>query len=70
MESYSDADLVDVLNEQIAEIGGLRKWAKAHDFTPSFLSDVRAGRRNITDRLATALGFERNSGWVKKETSK
>jgi transcriptional regulator with XRE-family HTH domain len=61
----TDAQLIRLLQEQIAELGSLRAWAKAHDFAPSFISDALSGRRNVTERLALALGYKRAAYWEK-----
>lgn len=46
------------LREEIKAIGSLRKWAKVHDFSPSYISHVLTGREAVAKRLGTELGFE------------
>jgi hypothetical protein len=62
----TDADIVRMLKAAIAVAGSLRKWAKANDFSASYISDVMTGRRDVTERLAAAFGFERVNRWQKK----
>jgi hypothetical protein len=51
------------LETEVEQAGGQRAWAKARGFSPSFINDVMRGRREITDRLAAALGFRRVTLW-------
>ena len=53
-----DHQLITVLQQSIKKVGSMRKWAKTHDLSVSFISDVIRGRRNITKCLAEKLGFE------------
>lgn len=46
------------LREEIKAIGSLRKWAKVHDFSPSYISEVLNGCKVVAKRLGTELGFE------------
>lgn len=63
MKNKTDAEMIELLRMEIAVHGSLRKWAKANGFSPSFVSDVLAGTRNVTERLAGALGFELVATW-------
>lgn len=42
--------------------GSQKSWAVANRFHPSFVTDILKGRREITDRLLKALGYERYEG--------
>lgn len=65
MAAYKhNADVIRKLEAEISKAGSLRSWAKAHDFSPSFISDALSGRRGVTERLALALGFERAAAWT------
>ena len=59
----TDAELVALLRQRIAESGSAAAWARANGFTRGFISDVMAGTRNMTERLAEALGFRRARLW-------
>lgn len=44
----------------IAKLGLTQEeWAKLKGFSAQFICDVLAGRRNVTDSLAKAMGYER-----------
>lgn len=65
MTNYSDSDLLNKLTREIEAAGGQAAWAKLHGFSPSFICDVLAGTRPVTDRLAKALGFAAARSWRK-----
>jgi hypothetical protein len=65
----TDADLIKILKTEIKQAVSLRKWAAAHDLSPSFVADVLSGRRNVTDRLAAALGFRAVKTWERNGNS-
>lgn len=39
--------------------GTQRQWARTHGFSDAYVSDVLAGRRDISSKLAAALGYEK-----------
>ena len=61
----TDQQIIETLKSAVAKAGSQSAWATAHGFSRSFICDVLAGTRDVTDRLATALGFERARGWIK-----
>jgi len=61
----TDADLIRELASQAAEAGSRAAWAKEHGFSRGFVSDVLAGTRAVTERLAKALGYESAGNWKK-----
>ena len=64
MTKYStDDDVLRQLRRECRELGSQAEWARRNDFTRAFISDLLAGRRDVTDRLAAALGFERVREW-------
>lgn len=52
-------DLYALLRSECRRAGGQAAWAVAHDMSPQFVCDVLKGRREITERMANALGFVR-----------
>ncbi len=62
MSEYKNA-VTNRLQAECEKLGGQAGWAKAHGFSPAFVNDVLRGRRDITDRLAEALGFQRVTLW-------
>lgn len=44
-------------------LGGQKAWAHKHGFSPQYICDVLHQRRDISDRLANALGFSRHTLW-------
>jgi hypothetical protein len=54
----AESDLRDLLRKACESAGSQQEWAKANGFSAPFVSDVLHGRRAITDRIATALGYE------------
>jgi hypothetical protein len=63
--TYTDVDVIGSLESAIKIEGSAASWANAHGFSRSFICDVLAGTRNVTERLARELGFERVSQWRK-----
>lgn len=52
-------EVLELIRERIRLAGAAAKVARDLGVTPAFLSDVLNGRRNITARLAAALGLAR-----------
>lgn len=61
----TDAGIILLLKTEIAASPSASAWAKQHGFSRSFISDVLAGTRNVTTRLALALGYEPVQKWQK-----
>jgi len=55
--------VIDRLRRECQKAGGQAKWARQHDFSRSFVNDVLAGRKGVTDRMAAELGFRRVVTW-------
>jgi plasmid maintenance system antidote protein VapI len=49
----------DALRRLVKELGSQKAAAKKLGFTPSFINDVLQGRREMTEALASKLGFKR-----------
>ena len=47
------------LDTLIEHAGSMRKFAKAHDFSPGFISQVKAKKIPVSDRLLEAMRLER-----------
>ena len=46
---------IDIMERRLTQAG----WAKKHGFSAQFITDVLSGRRNVTAKLAKAMGYER-----------
>lgn len=57
-KQFSEGDLYDALRAKIDTLGQAAA-AKELGFTPQFLNDVMNGRRTLSERLVTALGYRR-----------
>jgi DNA-binding transcriptional regulator YdaS (Cro superfamily) len=49
----------EMLSRQCADVGGQQAWADLHNVTPQFVCDVIKGRRNVTNKIAYAMGLRR-----------
>ena len=49
--------MIDLLRAECETEGGQRPWAAKHGVSPQFVSDLLRGRRNISERVAEALGY-------------
>ncbi|NBW16491.1 MAG: XRE family transcriptional regulator [Caulobacteraceae bacterium] len=60
------------LRHEIDLLGSQAAWASKHGFSPQYITDILHGRRDITDRLANALGFARVTVWkdMRREVGK
>lgn len=65
---WTPAQMVEVLSAHVYDAGGIRGWCETHDrkFSVAFISDVLRGRRDMTERLATALGFAREPQFYRR----
>ena len=50
-----------------AHPGGQVGWARDHDVSPQFVSDVLHHRREISGTIATAIGLERRVVFVRTD---
>lgn len=55
----NEDDMLKLLRTEAVKAGGVTAFAKKHKFSGPFISDVLAKRRQLTRRLAQALGYER-----------
>lgn len=51
-------DLLTRLEAAIDAAGSLRRFAKAAEFSPTYISRVRLGREKPSPRLARVLGYD------------
>jgi plasmid maintenance system antidote protein VapI len=61
MKKYSKGELLKILREQATPQAGQTQASVARrlGFSPQFINDVLAGKRDLSDSLASALGFHR-----------
>lgn len=57
MKTYTDADLMKVFLEKIAEAGNQNKLAKEWKVSRTYIGDIVQGQRSISG-IAERLGFE------------
>lgn len=55
----TEQEALCVLAAQIEQCGSAQAWAKKHGVSPSYVSDVRMGRRDMGEKMLSALGLER-----------
>lgn len=60
-----EEDIRRILNKKL-EDGGANKFADTYDISRSFVSDMRHGKRRITERVADILGYKRMVVFKKK----
>ncbi len=53
-------DVLIVLTNEVNRVGNQKKFAEKYGFSASYINDVLNGRRAISDRLASVVGFKRN----------
>ncbi len=61
-KNLTDADLLDELEAAITKTGLASEWARQHSFSQGYVSLVRSGRREMSEAMANALGYE----WVRE----
>ena len=60
MKHYTESDLRSVLRQRLESGPAIRaSLVRASGIQSSHLSDIKAGRRPISERLAEALGYEK-----------
>ena len=57
--SKSESQLLDDLRERVRQFGRQAVVARELGFTPQYLCDVLGGNRPVSDKLASALGYDR-----------
>lgn len=60
----TDEDLAAELYELCKDRQGA--WAQENGFTRSYINAVCNGKREMTERVAEILGYERRKGWEPK----
>ena len=66
-EDYLRAEIrCDIANRGLTP----EEWAKLKGFSAQFICDVLAGRRNVTDSLAQAMGYERRIIFVRSPSTR
>ena len=56
----------NALRRLIRELGSQKAAAEKLGFTPQFINDVLRGRREMTEALASKLGYKRIVSYVPK----
>ena len=51
--------LLYILRAECKAAGTQKAWAQAHDISPQYVADVLNGRREPSERIARALGWQR-----------
>lgn len=57
MRFYTDAELLKKVSQSVAD-RGLRQTARDLGFSAGFIGDVIKGKRDMSKRLALALGYD------------
>ncbi len=58
------ADLIAILSSACDGAGGQQAWAREHGFSPQYVCDVLKGRRDVSESMANALGFLKETRFV------
>lgn len=66
MEQYTKEDVRTALRAECWSAGSQAVWAKRHGFSRSYITDILKGRRDVTEKLAAALGLTRRVVFEKK----
>lgn len=53
--------------QSVEDAGGQRPWAAAHGFTPAYINDMVNKRRQLSDRVLSMIGVEREITIVYRE---
>lgn len=62
----TEQDMIRILERGIEKEGDAKKFAKKAGVSASFISDVRTGRRAVSDKIAGVLGYIKITGFKKK----
>ena len=63
----TEQDLLKILKKACYQAGSQRAWADAHGLSPSFVSDVLQGKRDVTAKIARALGYVKFTGFCEQQ---
>lgn len=61
----NDQRVIDALYKEAERVGSGRKLAKVLDISEQYLSDILNGRRNVSELVASKVGFR--AVWVKSK---
>jgi hypothetical protein len=67
IEHIPEDELRNILTQACTESGSQQDWAKGHGFSPAYVSDVLNGRKDVSERIAEALGYVKFTGFYKKK---
>lgn len=59
----NDQKVIDALYKEGKRLGSGRKLAKVLDISEQYLSDILNGRRNVSELVASRVGFR--AVWIK-----
>lgn len=62
-DAQAVARLVKIMAAQRLEEGGVKVWADARGISATYLRDIVAGRRPMSDSVAESIGLVRVHGW-------
>ena len=60
-DALSQADVLALITELVKEWGSQSNVAARLDITPQYLSDIRLGRREVSEKVARKLGLARTT---------
>jgi len=56
----TDSEMREMLRKAVLKAGGQTAWCKKHyDGHTQYISDILAGKKNVTIKVAKVLGYER-----------
>jgi DNA-binding transcriptional regulator YdaS (Cro superfamily) len=55
----TEQEVIERLRAAVSNIGGQRRFAQTHGFTPAYVHDVLHGKRALADRILMAIGVKR-----------
>ena len=64
--AVSQSELLEQITRLVERWGSQNNVAARLDITPQYLSDIRSGRREISEKVARKLGYERVIQFVPK----
>lgn len=62
---FTESEMLGTLRH-VCELSTAKKVANDLGFTPQFICDVLAERRRFSEKLASALGYQREISYVRK----
>jgi transcriptional regulator with XRE-family HTH domain len=63
--ALSQPEMLGLITAMVKRWGSQNSVAARLDITPQYLSDIRLGRREISEKVAEKLGYERVVQFVK-----